>query len=396
MFRGVVIATVLDIGARTGGTAVSASAPPPRKIALFVYSLHGGGAQRVVAHLAGGLSEAGDEVLLVTEQGPETDQYRIPPAVRRAQIGIPGDGSRIGKWLRMTRKVLRLRAILKRERPDMLVTFMTRGNNMGLLASRGLGIPVVICERNDPRHNPDLPIDRRLRPHLYHRADLLIAQTPTIEQVMREQFGTARTETIPNPCVLDAGTPLVPADPPGERPYILAVGRLTAQKGFDVLIRAYAASQARETLDLVIAGFGGERPKLEQLAEDLGVADRVHLPGYVNQPYPLMLGCRMFVLSSLFEGFPNVLLEAMSLGRPAVSTRLPSGAHAMIEDGESGLLVPPGDAAALAAAIDRLAADPAAAEVMGVAARRAVTRFELPSVIGRWRDVLATVSRSAA
>ncbi len=373
------------------------------KIAIIVYCLRGGGAERVCSYLADGLVEKGHEVTLITELSPDSDQYILDPRVSRRVIGTPGAspddyrrkrGSMLGRLWRLTQKVMRLRRVFTRLKPDVVISFMTRSNNMALMAGAGLPIRTVICERNDPRLNKEPAIDRRLRARLYRHADLLIAQTDTMGCVARDLFGVKDTLTIPNPCVTPAprGIPGL-ADVPDD--YILAMGRLAPQKGFDVLIRAYAASRAKSSIALVIAGQGGHGDWYLSIAEEEGVASQVHFVGHVDDPYPLLKNCRMFVLSSHYEGFPNVLLESMSLGRPVISTILPSGAHDMIEHGVNGLLVPTKDVDALAAAIDVLADDRDAAEAMGARAPAAVAQFSLPVVLGKWEEAAATVLRGA-
>ncbi|MEN2785588.1 glycosyltransferase [Sphingomonas qilianensis] len=364
------------------------------KVVIVVYCLRGGGAERVSSYLANSLVEAGDQVCVVTELGPETDQYHVGPAVRREVIGSSSGGGRLRKALRMARKVLKLRSILGRQKPDVVVSLMTRTNNLTLLATVGTSHRVVICERNDPRHNNERAGDETLRRLLYPRTTLLIAQTETMARVMRQDFGLKRTAVIPNPSINDVADSN-PAAPHFAGKYILAMGRLAPQKGFDVLIRAYAQSRAREKMALVIAGQGGHRGWYESIAESEGVAKHVHFVGHIDEPFPLLRECEMFVLSSRWEGFPNVLLEAMSLGRPVISTILPSGAHDMIEHGTNGLLVPVGDDVSLATAIDTLASDGEAAEVMGARGPAAVARFQLTVVMAQWRRVLIDVAERA-
>ena len=363
------------------------------KVAIVVYCLRGGGAERVSSYLANGLSQGGDKVSLITELGPEHDQYVLCSGIARHTIGQQG-GSRAGRIARMVRKIIRLRSVLRRERPDVVVSFMTRGNNLALIASLGMRHRTVISERNDPRSNFERSGDSTLRKLLYPRADLMVAQTPAMATVTKELFGITNVVIIPNPAVIPAHVTRAKIDV--GTPYILAMGRLASQKGFDVLIRAYAQSVARHTHRLLIAGQGGGLARYTDIARDEVVADRVTFLGHVDDPMPLLAGCAMFILSSRYEGFPNVLLEAMGLARPVISTILPSGAHDMIADGENGLLVPVEDAPALAKAIDRLARDPIAAEAIGARAPLAVDRFRLPVVIDLWRSTLHQLVGSQA
>jgi len=195
-----------------------------------------------------------------------------------------------------------------------------------------------------------------------------------------------RTACIPNPCVVNPTLPATAPVNPSGRGYILAMGRLFPQKGFDILIKAFAASAASLDHDLVIAGQGEELASLRALAATSGMADRVIFPGHVADPSYLLSHCKLFVLSSRYEGFPNVLLEAMSHGRPVISTRFPSGAHDFIEHGVNGFLVPVEGVAELAAAMDRIVSDETLRRHLGNAAQNAVERFSLPKIVQHWRD----------
>ena len=135
-------------------------------------------------------------------------------------------------------------------------------------------------------------------------------------------------------------------------PYVVSVGRLIAQKDHGTLLRAYASSGLRRDYRLIVIGDGPERNRLQMLAEDLGIQDRVDLPGALSNPYPLLSGAALHVLSSRWEGYPNVLLESLALGVPVVATDCPSGPRELLRDGSYGHLVPVGDIVAMAHAMD--------------------------------------------
>jgi len=137
----------------------------------------------------------------------------------------------------------------------------------------------------------------------------------------------------------------------GEPPVILGVGRLHEAKDFQTLIRAFALVRKKRVARLVILGEGEERPKLEALVRELGLEEEVALPGFVDNPFKYMKRAGVFVLSSQWEGFGNVLVEAMACGTPVVSTACPSGPEEILENGRWGRLVSVGDVDALAEAI---------------------------------------------
>ena len=166
--------------------------------------------------------------------------------------------------------------------------------------------------------------------------------------------------TIHNPVVMpDIRTRAVmPAEHPwlsdGGPAVVLAAGRLSREKDFPTLIRGFALLAARRPCRLVILGEGEQRAALDQLATSLRVADRVSLPGWVENPFAFMSRASLFVLSSIYEGLPSVLVEAMACGCPCISTDCPAGPAEILEDGRLGPLVPIGDAGALADAMERV------------------------------------------
>ena len=176
------------------------------------------------------------------------------------------------------------------------------------------------------------------------------------------------------------------------RPFVLAIGRLNEQKGFDLLLDAFCRSGlARAGWRLVILGEGPERPALQQQATTLGIADAVALPGFVEVGQWLKRA-DIFVLSSRYEGFPNALLEAMQMQRACISFDCPSGPRDLIENDRDGLLVPPRDVAALSEALQCLAADPALRSRLGAEASKVGERFSAASVYAKWLDLIDSVA----
>jgi glycosyltransferase involved in cell wall biosynthesis len=145
---------------------------------------------------------------------------------------------------------------------------------------------------------------------------------------------------------------------PGQPPVILGVGRLTPQKDFPTLIRAFSHVRRQRAARLLILGEGEERPALTALANELGVADDVDLPGFRDNALAYMASSALFVLSSAWEGLPTVLIEALAVGTPVVSTDCPSGPREILQEGRLGPLVPVGDAAALSAAMLKMLQGP--------------------------------------
>lgn len=170
----------------------------------------------------------------------------------------------------------------------------------------------------------------------------------------------------------------------GQPPVILGAGRLERQKDFPTLIRAFAHLPRQPECRLLILGEGGARPSLEALIETLGLRERVALPGFQHNPYAWLARARLFVLSSAWEGSPNVLTEALALGVPVVSTDCPSGPSELLDGGRFGPLVPVGDVPALAEAMARTLARPLPAATL----RMAVSEYEQARSARRYLEVL--------
>lgn len=174
-----------------------------------------------------------------------------------------------------------------------------------------------------------------------------------------------------------------------ERPTVLGAGRLTAQKGFDLLIRAHALLRGRGVdHELLIVGEGEDRPRLEALARELGVAGSVHLPGHLPHPYALMRQAAAFALSSRWEGLGGVLVEALACGVPVVAFDCPSGPAEVLRGGQDGLLVPPEDVGGLADALERVLTDPDLAHTLRVAGPDRALAFAPEVSVPQWEALL--------
>ena len=206
-------------------------------------------------------------------------------------------------------------------------------------------------------------LQRRLRywpiRRLYPGIDRIIAvsegvaeDTATIARIPRQSIGVIRnpviTPELPRLAAQPCGHPWCGT---GDPPLILGAGRFQRQKDFPTLIRAFALVRRDRPCRLMILGEGGGRGRLEALSAELGVTPDVALPGFQPNPFPYLARASLFVLSSAWEGSPNVLTEAMALGTPVVSTNCPSGPLELLDGGRFGPLVPVGDVEALARAI---------------------------------------------
>ena len=278
------------------------------------------------------------------------------------------------------RRLARLRASLRRFAPHLLHAILWSGNSYGRLAALGLGIPVVIAAERvvTPYRGWQVVVERAL--DRVTDAYLVNCEAIAAWQVERKRLPREKIEVIPNG--IDLGRlPLFALDRRGarsaaglrrERRLVAGVGRLDAQKDFATFLRSAAMIAAEfPDVDFLVVGEGGERAALEALARRLGLGARVVFTGLRHDVPRLLAAVDVFALTSLYEGFPNVLLEAMATGAVAVATDV-GGCRELVTSGETGLLVPPRAPAAVAAAVGRVLRDPALARRLATAARQRV------------------------
>ena len=405
---------------------------PGRHLALFIRSLgaNGAGAERIWLNLARAFAERGHRVDLVLGRRSGHLADAVPPGVRVVDLAVRSRLPLFGLALRDPRSarslapaltslpppwilaaVPALAAYLARERPDALLSALSYSNLAALWARERAGVPVrvAISEHNTLSVRSAHARARRWRvlpvveARWYPRADAILAVSQGVADDLARtaHLPRARIAVTYNPVVTKAlaAAARAPVDHPwlrpGEPPVVLGVGKLRAQKGFDVLLRAFARVRAERAVRLVILGDGPQRRALERLVTELGIARDVALPGFVANPFAWMAKCALFALSSRWEGLPGVLIEALACGCAVVSTDCPSGPAEILDAGRLGPLVPVGDPEALGAAIARALAAPSDS-----AARRArANDFALDRVAPRYLDALlstATADTNAA
>jgi glycosyltransferase involved in cell wall biosynthesis len=315
------------------------------RLALFLPGLYEGGAERTMLNLAKSISERGYSVdlVLARAEGPYMEQ--IPDTMRLVDLKVP----------RVLGSVPALIKYLQRERPTALLSAMF-SNLIALWARRLSGVPhrLVINEQNTlssiVRNKDDLRWKSypKLAEWFYPWADNIIAVSNHVADDL------ARVAKIPHNLIQVIYNPAItpdlqnkseaPLEHPwfkdGEPPVVLAVGRLTDQKAFDVLIRAFSLVRKNRPARLLILGEGENRPALQSLIKQLGLEQDVNLMGFVQNPYPYMAHASLFVLPSRWEGLPTVLIEALYLGAPIIATDCPGGSRDILKDGQYGKLVP--------------------------------------------------------
>lgn len=354
------------------------------RIAFILAALDAGGAERIIDLLSRAAVAEGWDVTIVTFDRP-TDRifHRYDERVRLRRLALPVAAKRSARLFLMVRRIWALRKLLREERFDVAVSFLTKINVLALLARIGTGTPIIVSERNNPLRQRSNLVWRILLHRLYPTAAAIVMQTER-SKICLPHAQRARAKVIPNPMLAPVAEPRSAAPPT-----IVAVGRLNEQKGFDLLLSAFAEI-ADKVPDwrLVIFGEGPERAALEHQVSRLSMAGRAFLPGASATPGAWIAACDIFVSSSRYEGFSNALAEAMGSGLAVVSFDCDFGPADMITDNSDGLLVPPENTGALAAAMLRLATDKALCQRLGAAAAAGASRFDTCQVNKSWIDLI--------
>lgn len=329
-----------------------------KRVAFFMPTLGGGGAERVTMALAKGLAERGHSVWLLVAAATGSLVHEVPPNVtlvdlrkRRVMAAIPA----LARWLRVNQ-------------PDVLIATQGHANIAAYIACRLVGVDsrLLVREVSTPsanlRHLTGLRgwAWRALLRHVYRRADTVIAVSRGVADDLQVYLHCRldNLRVIYNPVISPeiyqkASEPL---DHPwfqsdAEMPVVLAVGRLTEAKNYPLLLRAFAMVVRQRPAKLLILGEGEERPELEMLVRELGISEFVALPGFDANPFRYMARCRLYVMSSDWEGLPGSLIQALALHGNVIATDCPSGPKEVLKGGQLGMLVPVGDVHSLAVAM---------------------------------------------
>lgn len=363
-------------------------------LVLVLPGLAAGGAERVANVIAEVLDRRGWRVSVISFA--ETDSpsyYGYPSGVEVLRLDLPPRRqSLLAGRVTALRRVLRLRRALNESAPDVVVSFLTRTNILTLLAGLGGRIPIIVSERNNPQEQPVGPIWSWLRARLYPRAFGLVTMTKGAMGCFPPDM-RPREWVIPNPVLRFERRDR----PPEDIKWITAVGRLVPQKGFDLLLQAFAEVAGEFPFwNLVIWGQGPERTNLEAIAQRLGLEGRVRFAGVSDSPGGWVDQADIFVMSSRFEGWGNALAEALAAEIPSISFDCRWGPGEFIEHDVNGRLVPPEDVTALARNMRELMRDPDLRRRLGTQAGAIAEAFSAESVVDEWEKVVREASYSRA
>jgi GalNAc-alpha-(1->4)-GalNAc-alpha-(1->3)-diNAcBac-PP-undecaprenol alpha-1,4-N-acetyl-D-galactosaminyltransferase len=362
--------------------------PRAQRITCVISSLGAGGAERVLTALTAQWAAGGRAITVITLSGAEGDFFSLEARIQRIALNLQRPSrSTLDALCQAGRRISALRSAVRRAQPDVVLSFGDQTNVLTLLSTVGIRAPVVIAERSSPRHQVLGWPWEQLRRVLYPRARSLVAQTEGAAAHFRP-WGLAPL-VIPNAVAHPVGT--VPAE---RGDVILGVGRMTTEKGFDLLLRAFArVADAFPAWTLRLVGDGPVRAELEALRGQLGLpVGRVVFAGRREDMEREYLRAAVFALPSRYEGFPNALCEAMAHGCAVVATRSPHGPEDIVRDEVDGLLVPTDDVAALSFALRRLMASERLRAALGTAAAALPDRLNAQRIAARWLQLLDVAS----
>lgn len=337
-----------------------------KHVAFFLPDMRGGGAEKATANLANQMARVGVRVDVVLMKAEGVFLSDLDASVRVIDL----------RTQRFIQSIPRFAHYLRAEKPDAIHSQMFDTTFFAAAARRMAGVrPLLVStihstlsvQAKESETRTLRGAKRKLTRILssaVHKWD--VDQVVTVSQGVADDFSLTigfprdRIKVVHNSIDIDSINASAkervdhPWFTPGQPPVFLGAGRLHEAKGFDVLIRAFAAVRRENSCRLMILGEGPDRAALELLATSLGVAGDVSLEGFIKNPYPYMNACFAFVLSSRREGLPTVLIEALALGKPVIATDCRSGPSEILEGGKYGALVPEGNVTALAQAMAKI------------------------------------------
>lgn len=350
------------------------------KILVIIPTLHQGGAERVVSRLTQEWCKQHDVTVAVFDNKQQA--YTIGGEL--VDLKCPARPSYIGKFFNIIIRIYKLKAVIRDENPDYIISFMESASIPTYVATALLGRrdKLIVSIRTNP--NVFLNITKLFIVVFYQKTKKIIAVSEGVRQALIN-IGIKEEKVITIPNLIDVTTQKSDCFTHWSRyqPYILAVGRLEHQKGFDRLIKTFAILENKK-INLLILGEGGLRKPLKNLTEELSISNRVYLPGSSTDVINAYHQAELFVLSSRHEGWPNVLMEAMANGCPAISFNCHYGPSEIIKNNINGILVEEGDANQLRYQIDSLLEDPELGKKLAAQAVEDMKQYSTEVIAKKW------------
>ncbi|WP_421941590.1 glycosyltransferase family 4 protein [Pedobacter sp.] len=355
------------------------------KIAFFIFHLRSGGAERVMTTLANDFAKLNHEVVIYTVVEEESF-YALNDLVKHVKLGI-GVRNFLQKTNMIT-QIIKLFNHLKRNKPDVLISFIDRNNLMATTVGKLLGIPVIISERSNPEKYDFNAMMLFGFKRLYQKANAIVLQTKAVARSFEKMnIILPRKEVIPNP--LEPSF-LENLDTLQKENIILSVGRLSVEKGHDILLKA-AVNSCLENWKIVIVGDGPLMNDYRHFIAENGLVGKIELLGRKTDVINYYSKAKIFVLPSRFEGFPNAILEAMARGCAVVASNCDYGPSEIIKHEINGILFEMGDAEALTASLNKLILDEGLVTKYSQAASSDAERYNTSKISTQWLQVVSSI-----
>jgi GalNAc-alpha-(1->4)-GalNAc-alpha-(1->3)-diNAcBac-PP-undecaprenol alpha-1,4-N-acetyl-D-galactosaminyltransferase len=364
------------------------------QITLIIPGLTSGGAERVMVLLAQGFLQRGHIVSVITLSGKDTDFYSLPTAIERIALNVRQKSPTLihGVWNTIFR-LIRIRQSVRATQPDIVISFMAPMNILTSLALLRSKYPRIGTEHISPKTILCEQPWERLRRFAYLNLNKLVSVSQDVnkdlEWLPEEKKTVIYNPFIPIPDITSKFRLPSGVDP--NKKWIISMGRLSYQKGFDLLLTSFQAiADKYPDWQLLILGEGELKHDLENLRDQLKLSEQVVFTGAISPPFSILQNSDLFVMSSRFEGFPMAHGEALACGLPVIATDC-SGVRELIRDDIDGILVPNEDVTALAAAMSRLMSDETERNRLATHAPEVLERFSLDKVLDCWEILITEI-----
>lgn len=343
------------------------------KIAFVIYNLKRGGAERVVSLLSKELSKKYEVSIILFNNSIEYEY-----SGKLIDLNCNSVDNKMGKFFNIVKRTYKLRQLFKKEMHDKIYCFMETAYLPAILT----GFPIIASVRNNP-----YKYSRYITKYILPNAKKVISVSKEIENILRKEFNISNITTINNPISFELIDKLKNNSIDEDSKFIMAAGRLHHQKGFDILINAYSKSNIKNKVKLLIFGEGKLKDGLQKLINKNGLSDSIILKGIVDNLYKYLSRTEMFILSSRYEGFPNVLIEALACNTPVITTDCPTGPTEIVKNGLNGLIVKSNNIDGLSEAMDKLFFNNELQKRFRDNARKSVEHLAIDKITKKWLSV---------
>jgi glycosyltransferase involved in cell wall biosynthesis len=368
--------------------------PEKRRLFFLIPNLGKGGAERILAHLLNHLDR--NKFTLGCIFYNDLHAHRIPDDVTVLNLKLPGTRNPLKKIARYVSRIVKIIRIINEYKPDCFMSFMM--NTPAILAAKLSSVkPFCIISSHSTSNYEERGIKYLFAKALYPLANHTVAVSRGLKSWLESKLNIhpSKISVIYNPIDLSAINKSVkePIDDVSffkeNVPVITSAGRLMPEKGHKYLIKAFALCCRKINSRLVILGEGPEESSLKRFAHSLGIHDKVIFLGFQNNPFKFFANSTLFVLPSKFEGFGNVIVEAMACGTPVISSDCPVGPREIIQNGHNGILVPPRNPEALAVAMMKLLADDKERERLSTNACNGIEKYDVSRIVAQYEKIFS-------